>query len=360
MGWSLTLGSVAGIRIRMHFTFILFLVWVGLAFWQKGGADAAGRGLAYILLLFLCVVLHEFGHILTARHFGAETVDVVLLPIGGVARMKQIPEQPLQELAVAIAGPAVNIVIAVVLVAGIGPEKLTQQFELVGGKLPLLAQLAAANMFLAVFNLLPAFPMDGGRVLRALLALRLSRTRATAIATQIGHILAIGLGALGLLGGMPVLMLVALFVYFGASAENRDVQLRGQTEHLMARDVMITQFATLPVSRIIDDAVDLLVHSTQHDIPIVDGVGKAVGLLTRKEVMRALQIDGQNACVFDYMRSGFPAISETADLDQALQFMREGQWPAVAVTDRAGRIVGMVTLENLGQLLLLNSARRTR
>ena len=353
MGWSISLGSVSGIRIRVHLTFVLFLLWIGAAFWNAGGMTAAANGLAYILLLFLCVVLHEFGHILTARRFGSQTLDVVLLPIGGVARMKSIPEKPGQELAVALAGPCVNLVIAIVLFGLIGSDTIMQELARPAQHVPIPAQLAAANVCLAVFNLIPVFPMDGGRALRALLSYRLGRGAATRLATRIGHILAVGFGIVGVMSGQPLLMFVALFVYLGASAEDNDVQVHQMVRGLSVSDAMITAFTPLSPADRIGDAVAILNQSTQHDIPIVDGVGKPIGLLTRNQILKSLHEHGANLPVADVMRTDIPAASERNELDEALCLMAEEKLPAIAVSDAKGRLIGMVTLENLGQMMVL-------
>ena len=239
MRWSPAIGTVKGTAIRVHWTFLLFLAWIILAAYGAAGAGAAlGAGLFFILL-FLCVLLHEFGHILTARKFGVQTRDVVLLPIGGVAQMDRIPEQPRQEFLVALAGPAVNLVIALALIAALGglPQHVDVEINNLGADLPL--HLAYANLALALFNLIPAFPMDGGRALRALLASRFGYVRGTAIAAAVGQTLAIGLGLYAILIGHLILGLIALFVYFAAGAEAGMVQMRGQTLDSLASDVMI-------------------------------------------------------------------------------------------------------------------------
>lgn len=360
MNWSLTLGSISGIRIRIHLTFLVLLVWIGIAFWHTGGPAAAAHGLVYILLLFLCVVLHEFGHIFTARRFGGETLDVILLPIGGVARMKHMPEKPGQELLVALAGPCVNLVIAAVLIALIGPARLEHDLVQPPESIPIVAQLVVANLVLAVFNLIPAFPMDGGRALRAMLSYRMGRVAATALAARIGHVLAIGFGVYGFLSGLPLLMFVALFIYFGASAENGETQIRSFAHQLKLSDAMITQFSTLSVTSRVGEAVALLTHSAQHDIPIVDGVGKVVGLLTRDRILKALHDQGRDAPVAELMQVDCPTILAQADLDHALRLIEEQRLPALVVTDRAGHPVGMVTLENLGQFLMLARLQQQR
>jgi stage IV sporulation protein FB len=358
MNWAISLGSIAGIRVRVHFTFVLFLLWIGAAFWQAGGPDRAATGIAYILLLFACVVAHEFGHILVAARYGGVTEDVILLPIGGVARMRHIPEAPREELAVALAGPAVNVVIATVLIALIGPHALASGLGVPGRGIGILPGLAVANLVLAVFNLLPAFPMDGGRALRALLSIRMGRAGATDLATRIGHALAVGMGVSGLLFGYPMLMLVALFIWFGASAENSEAQLHGFARRLSVADAMITRYATLPAGATIAEAVSLLIHSTQHDIPILDGAGKPVGLLTRDRILAALHQHGGGCPVADVLRADIPRVSDSGQLDDALRLMEEQGLPAVLAVDRAGRLTGLVTLENLGQMLLLNRLGR--
>lgn len=353
MGWSFSIGSISGIHVQIHLTFALFLIWIGVVFWNAGGLPAMTNGLVYILLLFACVVLHEFGHILTARRFGAETLDVILLPIGGVARMKSIPEKPSQELAVALAGPSVNLVIAAGLFLLLGSQTIVQDVARPANEIPILSQLAVANVVLAVFNLVPAFPMDGGRALRALLSYRMDRAAATALAARIGHVLAIGFAILGFAAGHPLLILVALFIFMGATAENNSTQLHQLAGQLRVSDAMITQFSTLPVTSRIADAVSLLIHSTQHDIPIVDGVGKLIGLLTRDRLLRTVHDLGAETSVADVMRTDVPTVSERAELEDALRLMDEANLPAVGVADQAGHLIGLVTLENLGQMLLL-------
>jgi len=353
MGWSLTLGSIGGIKVRIHFTFLALLAWVGLSEWHQGGAQAALQALAYIIGLFACVVAHEFGHITMAARFGGVTQDVVLLPIGGVARMTRIPEKPLQELLVALAGPAVNVAIFCVLLAAIGPQALLTQLSGDEAAIPLLSQLAIANLVLAIFNLLPAFPMDGGRALRALLALKLGRERATDLAARIGHVLAIGLGAYGLFGGAPLLVLVAAFIYFGATTEASGTRLHALTHHLRARDAMLTRLGVLGPEAVLRDAVDLLIHTTQHDIPILDGVGKPVGLLPRDVLARTLHSHGADYGVIDAMLPGLPTLLPDAPLERALAHL-EGGALAVAVVDRSGALVGLITTESLGHLLLLS------
>src|SRR5215216_7227120 len=213
MLWSVNIGRIAGTAIRIHITFLLFLVWIWAGSYVTGGAEAAWSGLIFMVLLFLCVLAHEFGHIFTARAFGVQTPDVTLLPIGGVARLERIPEEPIQEFLIAIAGPLVNVVIALVLMAFAGADLGTRHLAAVeSSQVPMVDRLASVNLFLALFNMIPAFPMDGGRVLRAVLAIKLGFTRATEVAATIGQWFAFALGFIELFSN-PMLIFIAIFVY---------------------------------------------------------------------------------------------------------------------------------------------------
>src|SRR5262249_41103847 len=243
MGWSIRLFSVAGTAVRIHLTFFLllaFYAWIG---WQRGGAPAAIDLVTFIVLLFVCVVLHEFGHVFAARVYGIRTSDVTLLPIGGVASLERLPEKPGQEIFVALAGPAVNLVIAGALVLGLGASfDLGEMGQLDEARSSLVGRVAAANLALCIFNLIPAFPMDGGRVLRALLAIPLGYPRATRVAASIGQGLAFVFAFLGLVFGSPMLILIAVFIFLAASGEAGYVQVREYTRGYLASHAMITAY----------------------------------------------------------------------------------------------------------------------
>jgi len=272
MSWSLNIGSVAGTAVRVHLTFLLFLGWIFGVNYFSGGAQAAWSGLLFIVLLFLCVLLHEFGHIFTARAFGVRTPDVILLPIGGVARLERIPERPSQEFLIAIAGPAVNIVIAMILILLDSAHPSADRLAAVENvNVSMIDRLAAVNLFLALFNLIPAFPMDGGRVLRALLAARLGYIRATEIAAMIGQGVAFILGFLGLFGN-PLLIFIAIFVYLAASSEAHLVATRAMSRGVPVTSAMMTQFATLTLGEHVDAAVQTLLRTRQGEFPVVDGL----------------------------------------------------------------------------------------
>src|SRR5438552_9476749 len=219
MRWSIKIARIAGIDVRIHITFLLFLTWIGFTYYQVGGSAAAIDGVLFILALFGCVLLHEFGHALAARGFGIRTPDITLLPIGGVARLERMPDKPWQELVVAIAGPLVNVVIAAVLTFALGLHLEWEHLERVNQPgIAMLAKLASVNIGLVLFNLIPAFPMDGGRVLRALLALALPYSRATQIAAGVGQALSLVFGIVGLFAN-PMLILIAFFIFLGAQQE---------------------------------------------------------------------------------------------------------------------------------------------
>src|SRR5262249_17015606 len=223
MSWSLPILRVAGIQLRTHITFLLLIAWLAFGYYAQGGSAVAASRVILVLLLFLCVVLHEFGHAFAAKAFGINTPDITLLPIGGVARLERMPEEPVQELIIAVAGPLVNVVIALGLFVAGGSQALLNPSSVEGGGL--VAQLLTINIMLVLFNLLPAFPMDGGRVLRALLATRMSYARATQVAANVGQGFAFVFGFIGLLWN-PFLLFIALFVYIGASQEAALAQWR--------------------------------------------------------------------------------------------------------------------------------------
>lgn len=353
---SVVLGSLAGTRIRLHWTLLLYLVWLGVAFLIGGGAGAAVSGVLLVIAVFACVLAHEFGHILTARRFGIASPDVTLLPIGGIARLQAIPERPGQELAVALAGPAVNLIIAALLILALGPDSINGDLAVVVRPADILPALTAINLFLALFNLLPAFPMDGGRALRAVLAIFIERGRATRIAARVGQGCAVGLGLMGLLSGNVVLTFIAMFVYFAASAEAQEVQLHRLAEQLRTADAMVTELPTLLASDTLDDASRLLLRSGQREFPVLDDQGEVAGILTHEGIIGGLKMHGPHLPVAQAMRQGLLTIPARSPLEDALRMMESNSQPLV-VLDDDGQFAGLLTRENLGELLLLASAQ---
>lgn len=358
MSWSFPIGRLFGIELRVHATFFLLLAWIGLMGWSAGGAPAAAISVLYIVILFICVVAHEFGHALMARRFGIRTPDVTLLPIGGLARLERMPTKPMQEVAVALAGPAVNVVVFLVLWAlfGLAPAD-TAITDLTLSALP--GQIAVLNLVLAVFNLLPAFPMDGGRVLRALLATRMDRMNATRAAAAAGQGLAFAMGLYGLLSGNPLLILIAFFVFISAGAESSDAQMRGVARGLMARDAMITEFEPLAPDDSLEAAASALIRTTQHEFPVIEpGSGQLMGFLTRTALFKALQQEHRPRLVAQVMVTRVPTARLTDGLEAVLARM-DGGAPAVAVLGTDDRMIGYVTRENLGELMVVANSRKS-
>jgi stage IV sporulation protein FB len=310
----------------------------------------------FMVLLFLCVLLHEFGHIFTARRFGVMTPDVILLPIGGVARLERIPEKPSEEFLIAIAGPAVNVAIAALLVLFAGANLDPSHFvSIESGKVGLAERLAIVNVFLALFNLIPAFPMDGGRVLRALLAARFGYVRATEIAASIGQFVAFVLGFVGLFGN-PLLIFVAVFVYLAAASEAHLVAIRAISQGVPVSAAMMTEFATLTPEEHVDAAVETLLRTSQGEFPVVDGLGRPVGLLARNDVIRALKERGPDAKVGDVMGTQIPTLGHRHCLDEAFRLLQQKSAQAVGIVDASQRLVGLVTSETIGEMLMVHRA----
>ncbi|MGB8169279.1 MAG: site-2 protease family protein [Chthoniobacteraceae bacterium] len=306
MKWSVHLGRMLGIDVFLHVTFLLLLGVIGIAHWLAHGSPAAViDGVGFFVALFACVLLHEYGHALAARHFGIATRDITLLPIGGVARLERMPDKPLQELWVALAGPAVNVVIAAALAVWLtftGTWEPLSALSTTSGSF--IERMLAVNVFLVLFNMIPAFPMDGGRVLRALLALRLEYARATRIAATIGQGLAFAFGIVGLFSN-PFLLLIAVFVWIGATQEAAATDMKAAIGGLPVREAMLTDFRTIP----------------PHD--------------TMEREFRTLRPD--------------------EPLDGA-RFQAEPGRTVLPVV-RNGRLVGLLTAENVGELLMIRAAR---
>jgi len=308
--------------------------------------------LIFILAVFACIVAHEFGHVLVARAFGVTTPDITLYPFGGVARLNTIPQEPVQEFLIAIAGPAVNIVImaGLLMLAGATLTASALSHE----QADLASRLATTNLVLAVFNLIPAFPMDGGRVLRAALSTRFGFEHATSLAATVGHWIALALAVIGLFVN-PMLIVIAVFILFAATAELQATSVRAFSKDLPAERAMITEFATLPAAATIADAVQKFLHTSQKVIPIIAESGSVAGVLEIGDVVRALHAQqDESRPVADIMYSEIPTLSSRAKLDQAFRLLQEKAVPAVAIVDDDARLAGLVTLETLGEMLLLH------
>lgn len=359
MKWSWKIGQLAGIDLRIHATFLLLLGWVLVSYWMAGqSVFAMVAGIAFIVSLFACVVLHEIGHALAAREFGIRTRDITLLPIGGVARLERLPEEPRQELWVALAGPAVNVVIAAALYVWL---TLTHEWEpfsrlgVVSGAFP--ERLLMANIWLVLFNLVPAFPMDGGRVLRALLASRMTYSRATEIAASVGQALALIFGFAGLFTN-PMLIFVSLFVWIGASQELYATQMKSALSGTPVHAAMLTTFETLESTDSLADAVRKTLRGSQHDFPVLDRA-RVVGILTRTDLLVALTEFGPDHPVASVMRREFLVAEPAEMLEKIFQRLQEYDCHTMPVV-HGGRTVGLITTDNLGEYLLIEAALRRR
>ncbi|MGE4373326.1 MAG: site-2 protease family protein [Xanthobacter sp.] len=360
MAWSLTIGRVGGTAIRIHVTFLLFLVWIWAAYYQAGGAHEAWQGVLFVALLFACVMLHELGHAFAARHYGVKTPDITLWPFGGIASLERIPEKPSEELVVALAGPAVNVVIAALLFLWLGATvNVDDLTKIEDPGTSMLVKLAGANVFLVLFNLIPAFPMDGGRVLRALLAMRMGHSQATATAASIGQGFAIALGLLGIFYS-PMLIIIAVFVFLAASGEAGQEQLKDASRGLLVSDAMITHFEHLTPQSTVDDAAEALIRSSQKEFPVVDGAGHLRGVLTRDVMIQTLKAQGPQTPVVEVMLKDVPSVPARAPLGVALKQLTVQRAPAMGVVDGQGALVGLLTPENVGELMMLHAARPGR
>lgn len=356
MTWSFSIGKIAGTQLRIHVTFFLLLVWIWFMHYQIGGAAAAWQGVVFVIAIFVCVVLHEFGHIAMARRYGIRTPDITLLPIGGLARLERMPEEPGQEFLIAIAGPLVNVVIAALIFIALGGTAgIEQMMQVENPRADFLVRLAGVNVFLVLFNMIPAFPMDGGRVLRAALATRMPWARATQVAAGIGQGLAFLFGFLGLLYN-PLLIFIAIFVYLAAAAEAHNAQIRDISNSVLAGDVMVTEFTALDRSTTIAEAIDKLLATTQNEFPVVDAEGHLEGLLTRDDMIRALKESGPDLPVVSAMRTDVAKVHHRKSLNGVWRLMQQNSAPAVAVVDSAGRLMGLVTHETVGEMMMVHAA----
>ncbi|MCA9677001.1 MAG: site-2 protease family protein [Myxococcales bacterium] len=346
--WSWRLGRVLGVALYVHATFVLLLAWLVIVAVEAGaGATAVAIDAAFLLALFATVVVHELGHATMARRFGIRTHAITLLPIGGVASLERMPERPRDELAIAIAGPLTSLGLAGLLfaIAGAVPA---------GAAHALLARLAWVNLLLAGFNLLPAFPMDGGRVLRAALALRLGVARATTIAATVGKLLAVVGGAIGLVLD-PVLLLIAVFVWFGADQEAHVVAARRAIGEAPVALAMMTDLAVLAPDAPLSRAAELLLGGSQHEFPVVDAAGHPRGLVTRDDIVRGLATDGPEGAVADFMREHVPAVEAGDRLATALERLQTTRDGCSFVLDH-GALVGLLTVENVAEYVAVREA----
>lgn len=355
MKWSLKIATVAGTEVRIHFTFFILLLIVAL----QGGS--AMDGVVFVCAAFFCVLLHEFGHVFAARGYGIRTPDITLLPIGGVARLERMPRTPSHELVVAICGPLVNVAIAAAIWLVVGVKAHLDpafRFEQTGHFWEKLMQW---NLLMVAFNLIPAFPMDGGRVLRAFLAMFTEYAQATRWAAMLGQGLALSAALWMLLSGIfhPILLIIAFFIFMSAGQEAAAVTEQEATRGMRVRDAMMTDFRTLPADSNLREAVDLLLAGAQQDFPMLDEQGNLLGMVTRRGLVSALSEFGPDhpaAQVVERVPENVHAITM---LTEALERLRDCGCPALPVVDpMSGRLTGLLTAENVGEVLMIRAALR--
>jgi Zn-dependent protease len=361
MSASLNLGRYAGIKVQIHWTFWLLFLFIGFMVYSGGGSlEDLFWNFLFIFALFFCVVLHEYGHALAARHYGIGTRSITLLPIGGVASLKDMPEDPKQEFVIAIAGPLVNVVIAFILYIFVPVEQfLVSDPELIEEQLSgitssnFMFYLLMVNVVLVVFNMLPAFPMDGGRVFRALLSTRMSRVQATRMATALGKFMALVFFLLGLFGNI-ILAIIAVFIYFGAHSENIVIQQISLLEGNDIRDAMITDFTTLSPDDTLQQAVDRILASTEQDF-IVAEMGQPVGILYMADLARALRELERTTPVREVMQTRFVALQASAPLPSAYRQLRQGDRNFFPVMEN-GTLIGVLDMNNINEFLTFRAA----
>lgn len=356
-GASFRLITVAGIPIRIHLTFLLLLVWLAFLSMPNGHGQV-WTSLGFVLAIFGCVLLHELSHAMVARRYGVQTRSITLYPIGGVASLDS-PPRPRQELWIALAGPAMNLLIAGLIALGLVAARMPLgKFHLGATTNGFAADLFWANLLLAGFNMLPAFPMDGGRVLRSLIARFTDESQATEIAARIGQLFALLFGLFGLFIGDFLLILVAAFVFFGAGQEAHAFQTRTLMMGHRVREAMQREFRVLPVGYTLQEAADALLAGSQHDFPVVHG-DEVVGLLSRSALMRGMATEGPSGYVAGVMERDFPHVRPDDDLEQVIaQFPQAG--PILVMEEgRQDReaLIGMLTQEHLFEFLMLSQLR---
>jgi Zn-dependent protease len=351
MKWTWKIGRISGIDIKLHLSFFFLLIWVGVPVLISGGSISDMlMEIVMILLLFVCVVLHELGHALTAKMFGTQTKDITLLPIGGVARMDEMPEDPKEEFLVAASGPAVNLVIGgAILVSLLISGFFTLPLDISTLSENFWVQLMTTNFTLVAFNLIPAFPMDGGRVLRAILGSRMDRVKATRIAANVGRVLAVVMGIAGLFVN-SWLILIAIFIWFGAGSEAKSEDLKAGLEGLVARDAMISQFYKVEANLPLASVYQVSMQTGQRDIPVKSN-GHYLGIIRRQDLLSAIQRLGDRAPAYAAIGIEPEGLSPDMPLLDVLPRFSVSQVQPV-IED--GALIGLVTPESIQQRVWLN------
>lgn len=347
MKWSFQIGKLFGIPIKVHVTFLLLLLFIGVVGSRQAGGSAAAFGMISIVLIFFCVILHEIGHSLTAVHYGVDVKDIVLMPIGGVSRMEEIPEDPRKEITISLVGPLVSFGLALIFFLAVqvtGQSLAFREFSIFGGNF--LATLFWINLILGLFNLVPAFPMDGGRVLRGLLATGMDGLRATKIAVSVGQAFAILLFFFGIFFNWWM-ALIAIFIYLGAEGEERMVTLRATLGESSVRMAMVTDVHTISPEQTVGQVLENICHGFQQDFPVMEG-GELVGFLTKETLFSALHKHDKSTLVRDVMQKDFLSTTEDAPLSEIFKRMTAQKLSVIPVM-RGKELRGLINLEQIGK-----------
>lgn len=351
MKGSIRLFKIQGISINVHITFFLLLfLFLSMGF----------KWLFLIVAIFCFVTLHELSHSIVAKKFGIQVREITLLPIGGVASMTKMPDKPYQEFLISLAGPLFNIAVVIVfflpLYYLLGPEVLFHHLSVKTFPLT-IAHIYWINLILALFNLIPAFPMDGGRILRAILAQKMGYQKATKIAVNFGHVFALLFGYIGLIHGYIILIIIAVFVYMAASSEELQVDIRETLKKFTIKDILPSQFLTLDENATLAKVLELIFHSHQEDFPVVES-GRMVGFVTRHDIISGIHQRGMSVRVSDIMRKKFPVLRESDSLNKAQNIMQENNIKALPVVKGAGSVISVVTIEDITRVYSVMSSRR--
>jgi Zn-dependent protease/predicted transcriptional regulator len=357
MKYSLRLGKISDIKVEIHWTFLILIVWVILSGLKtESTPQQLMWSVLYVLAIFVCVILHEFGHALAAKKFNIKTTSITLLPIGGLAQMESIPEKPKEELIIAFAGPAVNILIAAILypITGLSTETLKEVSTTLGPDNFSIA-LMSVNVWLAIFNLIPAFPMDGGRVFRALLSFRMGHVAATRIAASVGQLLAIGFVFFGFFYN-PFLIFIGFFIYIGAGSESVYAQTKSLLHGYRLRDVVMHDVPFIEKSAPLKEAVHQLLNSQNKNFIVTDA-GKPVGTLNRDQIIKALHEQNENVLVDQIKNDALTYFSPDTPLDNIWGEMQKQKQRIILVSNN-GAFDGIVDDENLAEFILIHSAAK--
>jgi Zn-dependent protease/predicted transcriptional regulator len=353
---SLSLGKIAGIKVSIHWTFVILLAWIVYVNYQVGATSQELLwSIIYVMSIFVCVVMHEYGHALTARRFNIGTRDITLYPIGGIASLESIPKKPKEELLVALAGPAVNVVIAAILFPFIDRSLI---FESAGftqiSASNFLTSFVTVNIWLVLFNMIPAFPMDGGRVFRALLAFKLERVKATRIAAGLGQFLAMGFMLLGIYTN-PFLIVIGVFIFFGAQAEARHAQTEFVLEGNTIQKITMRNYPALSGNSILREAIDLTLTTQQKNFVVVDG-SQIIGTMSQSNIIRSLRDHQDDVKLADVMDRNLLYMPVTTPMEEALQKMKQEDKSMAIVTENDMHI-GIIDSDNLIEFILIQQAR---